>query len=378
MTINAPLSIFKLCQKQFSKAILTDKDAVITISIDTALDEYEFTLTVDTKGIAIIKGGSDQAALWGYYEYLARFYGYIWQTPDKTIKYDIPQVPFKKIAVCWKHPYTFCWFHRTIPAKWREFLKIHRCIDKRDPKKFAIGYGADWYEKYIDTKPQIFARNPNGKVVNDSSLKFRLDNPDYIELVVDAIEEQLLTDPTLKHSCILFNDGVCWDSDCIPGRKPIDTWRGGTNLTGYVLDHYAAVRQGLKDRGINVELDTYVYGKYKLWPTDRNGFDGSGINAFFVDSKDIATYIDWKVNGFNMYWRPNLGYDCCDLSTEKEAIKIADMFMRFKSVGMNGFMFDINLKKASFDEISFFIYLIVRQIYSNAQITKLIEEFKTQ
>jgi hypothetical protein len=336
MRINTTYDIFKLCKKQFKAAILTDGAADIYVLIDAVnYAQHEFNLVVDKNGIATVLGGCQQSALWGFYEYLERFYGAKWYSPWKTEISSTPVNPIKKTQVAYKNPFRVVQWHPTLPKNVKEWLAIHRCIGLDEPiSPWSPQDKLDnWAEIHAD-KPQIFAQNWKGQTIKNNNLKYKLDNPTYLDLVI----KQAKSWPS-KYYSLTASDGVCDDSKAIPKPDNVNVtdekwgeyiWKGMVNMSDYYAKYYGTVAKNVPDK----TFDILAYSTY--WKAPKSKFDGSRFRCFYVP-EDITEFLEWKWTGCDMYWRPNIWHRPM---TDVQIVKEATIFSRFRYVGISGYVMD--------------------------------------
>jgi hypothetical protein len=365
MRIKTISSIFNKCLIQYPDAILVNESAVVNIDIDLSLDIYEFNLRI-IKGMCNIKGGSEQSCLWGYYEYLERFYGYIWKSPTITVKNKTIVTPLRDLNVTYKLPYVMCEWKKVLNKDVREWLNIHRCISRRNRDTFIeVSLQKDW--ALDPNNINLIARDTNGSLqkVNEDGdfVKFQYDNPIFINKVIEQ-----LSNIDLDILNLFPPDGTNFDSFSIPAKNTLYVKRGWYSLTEYFLQYYTKIANAIP----NKRFDILAYSSYKQFP-DKTNFDGSRFNCFFVPTNDYINYIRWMESGCDMYYRPN--YWNKQIDTKEDFIAEADGFRKMKSIGFKGYVMDGF--ENDFNKYGLRYYLHARQTYKNKSIEDLIKEYES-
>ncbi len=331
MKINTTIAIFKECKAQYPAATLTDGEADIYISIDpTTRKQYEFTMNRENNQPTYIVGGSQLSALWGFYEYLERFYGAVWISPD--VKYiSIEQTkPLTVLRVRYDHPYDFCWFHWQVPNKVRKWMEIQRLVSLTPHSKFQSQVNClqeDWKVIYRGSHPEIFARFYDGEIapINEYS-KFRYDSPVFRQIVIEQLNA--IDSDTVA---LFPPDGAQYDAYARSDKNPIHVYRGWADLSDYFGDYYTAIAKGVPNKRFYI----YAYGKYDRPP---KGFDGSRFTVF-VTPINHANFIEWKETGAKVIFRPNSWNPKNPTSVEIFKTEV-DILRQHREIGFNGFMMD--------------------------------------
>lgn len=359
MRIKTNDSIFKQCIEEYP-ATKVEENADVTITIDSNIDVYTFSLRI-RNGITNIIGGSELSCLWGFYEYLEKFYGAKWYTPTKK-NISIEKIaPLRNLNIDYTHPYQMCEFHKTVDKDVRKWLNTHRVVSRRKRDTWEEKcLQRDWIILHKD-KPEIFARRPDGTPFignnNGGNIKFRMDNPMFIELVAKQINEY----PSDVVS-LFPTDGNNFDSFAIPYHTPLYIWRGWVSLTKYYLEYYKKIAEIIP----NKRFDIVAYSAYKNFP-DNYEFDGSRFNCFITTSEP-DNFLKWKDAGCSMIYRPNTWQKKGDFKAEAESFK------RLLSIGMDGYTMDGY--EDDWDTYGLRYYLTAMLTYKNKNVEDLINEYE--
>lgn len=199
--------------------------------------------------------------------------------------------------------------------------------------KSAHGF-SDWWNKYHEEYPEIFALQENGKrdlssivTKNPNSVKLCVSNPKIIDLWLDNVEQQLALDPNQKFFAAGTNDGYtkghCTCSKCASWDVlPLDGKEKNLADREVKLGNELSIALKNKYPDKNYYVAILSYG-WSLSPPLREIPNENvliiGVHNFHnrrsyntpIDSNGLANqYKQWDSLGATLVWRPNIGTPC--------------------------------------------------------------------
>lgn len=228
-------------------------------------------------------------------------------------------------------------------SRWRKRMRLGYS------QKFSYGHAfTQWYDRYYQQYPEIFAMQPNGTRGLASStypkefVKMCVSSPRLVDLIVEEYRRRNAENPDYHYVNVVENDGsqgfcVCanckaWDHQLTEDQRRQLLARG---LDGSQIDElYTAGKDGLplsltnryfrfynilakRLRAVDREahVTAYAYSRYRYAPIDLplepNIFVGLiGFNRYPMDAKthraEVENFMAWKRAGVDqLFFRPN-------------------------------------------------------------------------
>lgn len=343
--------------------------------VDTSMFEPE-SFIVKTTGNALLLVGEDSGgsnsrtgSLWAVYDFLQDQLGCRWIWPGEigrvvprtstvaVSELDIQETPTIKIrgfrpAAQEKHRVQY---EQEGLGRFLEFGSTYEQISEdeavwlrrmRMGRSFKLSYGhafTDWWEKYKDEQPDVFALRSNGirgprKASQPDFVKMCVSNPKLWEMQLEPIRKYASEGARglWLNSC--ENDGsggfcVCdrcraWDADPnaalsslppIEDGSDVDGARDDVDLPESLSDRYARWYNELAKRAREIDPDskvvTYAYSRYRSPPTKVDRLESNiwvgyvGFNAYPRPEayRKLSTdeWFGWSDRGATVFLRTN-------------------------------------------------------------------------
>jgi len=218
-------------------------------------------------------------------------------------------------------------------------------------RSFKLTYGhafTDWWEKYKDKNPGVFALQPNGKrgprkASKPDFVKMCVSNPKLWEMQLEPIRKYAEEGARGLWLNACENDGsggfcVCsrcraWDADPkrtlsslppVEDGSDVDGGRGDSNLPESLSDRYARWYNELARRVREIDPDgrviTYAYSRYRAPPTKVDRLEPNiwvgyvGFNAYprpeRYRQQCVDEWLGWSRRGATVFLRSNSLFYC--------------------------------------------------------------------
>jgi hypothetical protein len=228
-------------------------------------------------------------------------------------------------------------------ARWRKRMRMGYS------QKFSYGHAyTQWYDRYYQQYPEIFAMQTNGVrgIASDTYpkefVKMCVSSPKLVDLIVEEYKQRNAEDPDYHYVNAVENDGsqgfcVCenckaWDHELtdedrqqllaqgLDGSEIDDLYATGNDglpksLTNRYFRFYNILAKRLREVDPEAYVTAYAYSRYRYAPIDLplepNIFVGLiGFNRYPMDEKthqaEVENFMAWKRTGINqMFFRPN-------------------------------------------------------------------------
>ena len=404
------------------------------------------TFVVKTAGNALILAGEDGGGkrnarlgtLWAVYDFLQDQLGCRWIWPGETGRYvpqrktirvpalDIRETPVVKIRVFRllaqaKHRVGY---EKQGVGRWLDLGKTYDqlsederiwCRRMRLGRSFRLSYGhafTDWWNKYKDKYPDIFALQPNGrrgprKRSKPDFVKMCVSNPRLWELQLAPLRERAKHGARGQWLNACENDGssgfcVCrrcraWDADpntrlgslpAVEDGSDVDGAAAAANLPASLSDRYARWYNELAVRLRRFDPDgrviAYAYSRYRSPPTRISRIEPNvwigyvGFNAYprpeSYRKMSCDEWFGWSRLGATVFLRTNSLFYCGEGAPYVVSHQMADDLQ---------FQVTNGLRAADYDALQGYwaaagpsYYVLARMLWdTDANVEELLDEF---
>jgi len=185
-------------------------------------------------------------------------------------------------------------------------------LGDRSIPTFGHAFG-DWWEKYHETDPDLFASPPPG---GKYKMPWPLPKRVKLNLSNEAVDEKIIAEwkaagaPDNWNVCP--NDGTGFDTSL--ATRPMDEpqvddleaiFRGNTNLTARYVKFWNRLIAKMKVINPNITLSTYAYSAYSQPPRAGLELDPAVILQVVPHPWAYDEWQSWQRNGSQLFLRPN-------------------------------------------------------------------------
>lgn len=243
-----------------------------------------------------ISGGSGRAVLYAAYEFLERFCGWRFFTPDletepdgtmhlenQTYQYN-PPFDFRMILLPLMGEGTLHYQKRHLNSRWGSVP----LPAEQGGSVFYADSNAHTFQDllpdsvYFDEHPEYFAVNEDGQRIRDPlcGTSLCLSHPDVFDIVLDNVRKILKKNPTAKFISVSQNDGphYCHCPACTKVNEEEET-NGGT-----IYRFVNRIAAAIKDDYPNVLVDTLPYLYSTKPPVKEKLADNVSIRLCLMDT----------------------------------------------------------------------------------------------
>lgn len=256
-------------------------------------------------------------ARWAVYEFLGQKLGvrFLWPGDCGTVVPALSKIEIGRDAINYRPALLKRDFRQSkAPEAVQEWTDKHYLSTQRTPKKLYWNHAfKDWYEKYSDSKPELFAVSPEGRTEpiskDPTRAKLCISSP----TVIEAIKAEYIRKGRPDYFCISPTDSAGFDTsdasmamDSAPYSKA-DVWAGKVDLTDRHVKYFNNVLAELRKENPRVGLSILAYGAYRNVPKTVRLTPG----AFYIYivptwyAEDYPIWKGWGKQAAAMYLRPN-------------------------------------------------------------------------